>query len=145
MYLLDANVLIYAFRADSPFHAPCRRWLEDTLNKGERIGRGKNRHGGGGGARLPPHQHPALPGGQSQPLAFLRALKALPNWERVEPGPGHLGILQALAEGLGLRGNDLNDAYLAALALERGAVLVSADKGFARFPGLLWLNPLEGA
>ncbi len=63
----------------------------------------------------------------------------------MEPGPGHLGILQALAEGLGLRGNDLNDAYLAALALERGAVLVSADKGFARFPGLLWLNPLEGA
>ncbi|GAA6760150.1 TA system VapC family ribonuclease toxin [Thermus oshimai] len=144
MYLLDANVLIYAFREDSPFHAPCRRWLEEVLSQGERIGTAEVVEL----AFLRINTLPSL-GAKASPLpetfAFLRALKALPNWERVEPGPGHLGILQVLAEGLGLRGNDLNDAYLAALALERGAVLVSADKGFARFPGLLWLNPLEGA
>ena len=40
-----------------------------------------------------------------------------------------------------LSGNDLNDAWLAALALEHGAILVSTDEGFARFPGLAWQNP----
>ncbi|MGH8592092.1 MAG: PIN domain-containing protein [Gammaproteobacteria bacterium] len=43
-----------------------------------------------------------------------------------------------------LRGNDINDAYLAALALEHDAVLVTADRGFARFSGLRILDPLAG-
>jgi uncharacterized protein len=34
------------------------------------------------------------------------------------------------------------DAVLAAIALEHGATLCSADRDFARFPGLRWINPL---
>jgi predicted nucleic acid-binding protein len=48
---------------------------------------------------------------------------------------------QKLIADLSLSGNDLNDAWLAALALEHGAILVSTDEGFARFPGLAWQNP----
>jgi len=33
------------------------------------------------------------------------------------------------------------DAYLAALAIETGAELFSADRDFARFPGLRWRRP----
>ena len=35
------------------------------------------------------------------------------------------------------------DAHLAALAIEHGLVLCSADADFARFPGLRWHNPLR--
>jgi hypothetical protein len=34
------------------------------------------------------------------------------------------------------------DAWLAALAIERGATLCSTDADFSRFPALKWLNPL---
>jgi predicted nucleic acid-binding protein len=42
----------------------------------------------------------------------------------------------------GLRANDVPDAYLAALAIDHGLILCSADAGFARFPRLRWRNPL---
>lgn len=34
------------------------------------------------------------------------------------------------------------DAHLAALAIEHGLTLCSADSDFAKFSGLRWLNPL---
>jgi len=43
-----------------------------------------------------------------------------------------------------VKGNLLPDAYLAAMAIERGATWYSADRGFARFSGLRWRHPLEG-
>jgi hypothetical protein len=36
----------------------------------------------------------------------------------------------------------MHDIHLAALAIEHGLTLCSADRGFARFPGLRWENPL---
>ncbi|MGI9033905.1 MAG: hypothetical protein ACR2HY_09595 [Acidimicrobiales bacterium] len=41
------------------------------------------------------------------------------------------------------RGNLLPDAYLAAVAMERGAAWYSADRNFSRFAGLRWHHPLE--
>jgi hypothetical protein len=38
--------------------------------------------------------------------------------------------------------NDVPDAHFAALAIEHGLTLCSADAGFARFAGLRWENPL---
>lgn len=35
------------------------------------------------------------------------------------------------------------DAHLAALAIEHGLILCTTDRGFARFEGLRWQNPLE--
>jgi predicted nucleic acid-binding protein len=37
----------------------------------------------------------------------------------------------------------VTDAHLAALAIEHGAVLCSADADFSRFAGLTWVNPLK--
>ncbi len=42
-----------------------------------------------------------------------------------------------------VRGNLVPDAYLAALAIEIGAELISADRDFTRFPGLRWRHPLQ--
>ena len=42
----------------------------------------------------------------------------------------------------GLRSEGVPDIELAALALEHGLVLASHDRGFARFPGLRYIDPL---
>jgi toxin-antitoxin system PIN domain toxin len=60
----------------------------------------------------------------------------------VHPTDRHLGILSGLIEPLGTAGNLVADAHLAALAIEHGAEVCSADNDFARFRGLRWTNPL---
>jgi len=37
----------------------------------------------------------------------------------------------------------VTDAHLAALAIEHGPQLFSADAGLSRFPGLRWVDPLR--
>ncbi len=39
-------------------------------------------------------------------------------------------------------GNLVTDAMLAALAIEHGLAVYSADSDFARFPEVRWINPL---
>ena len=51
-------------------------------------------------------------------------------------------MLRGLVEPLGTAGNITTDAHLAALAIEHGGEICSADTDFARFPGLRWTNPL---
>ena len=41
----------------------------------------------------------------------------------------------------GITGNVVPDAHLAAVALTYGCRLATADRGFARFPGLDWFDP----
>ncbi len=41
------------------------------------------------------------------------------------------------------RGNLVQDAYLAALAIEHQCVFVTTDRDFARFPRLQWQHPLD--
>jgi hypothetical protein len=43
------------------------------------------------------------------------------------------------------KGNLVPDAYLAALAIEHGCEWISADRDFARFPGLRWRHPFDCA
>ena len=141
-FLLDANVLIYAFREDSPQHAGCLAWLQGVLESGATV-------------LLPDLvevallrvcTHPSLGPAAAPTLAvfaFLRDLHGLPNCLRVGLGEEGFAIYERLCAQLALRGNDVNDVYLAALALEHGAVLASADRGFSRFPLLDWVDPLQ--
>lgn len=41
------------------------------------------------------------------------------------------------------RGNLIQDAYLAAIALEHNCTYVTTDSDYARFPGLRWRHPLD--
>ncbi len=61
---------------------------------------------------------------------------------RIEPGPDYDVIFTRLCERLRLRGNDLDDAYLAVLTFENNAVLVTADEDFGRFPNLPLVDPI---
>ena len=55
--------------------------------------------------------------------------------------PAALGILRGLMREGQVNGPLVSDAALAAIALERGAVLRTTDRDFSRFPGLRWVNP----
>jgi predicted nucleic acid-binding protein len=50
-------------------------------------------------------------------------------------------LLAALLRETGAAGNLVNDAHLAALAIEHDAVLVSFDADYGRFHGLRWEPP----
>ena len=53
-----------------------------------------------------------------------------------------VSILGELVAEHDLRGNLVTDAQLAALAMEHGVAVVSADGDFARFRSVRWINPL---
>jgi predicted nucleic acid-binding protein len=57
-------------------------------------------------------------------------------------GERHLVLVRELLEPLGVAGNLVSEAHLAALAIEHGAELCSADSDFSRFRRLRWSNPL---
>jgi hypothetical protein len=74
----------------------------------------------------------------------VRSWLAQPAARIVESGPDHAGQVLKLLEAIGTAGNLVTDAQIAALTLEYGAVLHTADADFLRFPGLRWFNPITG-
>ena len=142
MILVDANLLIYAVNRDAPHHERARRWLQETLSGTSSVG-------------LPWISLLAFvrittrPGVLANPMPVDEAIGFVDEWlDRplvwpVYPGDGHWAILRNLLRGSGAAGNLTSDAHLAALALERGATVCSADYDFRRFPGVEHVNPLE--
>ncbi|MGH3769561.1 MAG: type II toxin-antitoxin system VapC family toxin [Pseudonocardiaceae bacterium] len=142
MKLLDVNLLLYAYNADSSRHTAARPWLEDQLSGTETIA-------------LPwvvllgflrISTRPAV---YPNPLSAAQALDLIDSWLSqpctvvVHPTERHAAILRDLIIRIGTAGNLTTDAHLAALAIEHGAQLCSADPDFSRFPGLRWLDPLR--
>ena len=142
MILVDANILIYAFRAELPQHRRAKSWLE-----GVRAGESVFLHPLVSTAFLrltTKPLGPLPPAPVRESVAFLDALQSTPGPALVE-SPHHLGAVLRLAEGLGLAGDQSADLWLAAFALTNGLAIASANRGFARFPGLRWINPVEVA
>jgi toxin-antitoxin system PIN domain toxin len=80
--------------------------------------------------------------GKREPaLEFVEALRAQPNCVLLAPCERHWPILARLCRDGAARGNLVPDAYLAAIAIESGSELVTADRDFTRFPGLKWRPP----
>lgn len=134
--LLDANVLLYALNTDVPQHPVYRRWLQQALADGQMVySTALNEVAlvriATGPMRLQ----------RRDAFRFLADLHGLSHYSRLELEQGGLQLWQQLTEDLGLTGNDVNDAYLAALALTHDLTLVTADRGFTRFPGLRVLTP----
>lgn len=140
MILIDTNLLVYARVSSLPQHEAARNWLEGRLNDRPRVG-------------LP---WPSL-------LGFLRIVtnsriferpdSIRAAWGQVEAwldrpnvwipqsAESHPEILGRLLPYGGA--NLIPDTHLAALAVEHGLTLCSADGDFARFPELKWVNPLR--
>ena len=70
-------------------------------------------------------------------------LDADPTW--VPPATGRTAaVLARLMRAAPITGNLVTDAQLAALAIEHGLVVLTADTDFARFAEVRWTNPLLG-
>jgi toxin-antitoxin system PIN domain toxin len=84
------------------------------------------------------YEQPRSPAGA---LAIVETLLSLPTIHLLEPTERHWLTLGRVAEEGRARGPGMMDAHLAALTLERGAALATADRGFRRFPGLRTIDP----
>ncbi len=143
MQLPDVNVLVYAFRTDSPGHAAHRAWIEKLVQSDGAYA--ISDHVLAGFLRIVTHPrvfHPPTP--IAQALAFVQALRGQPNAVPVVPGARHWNIFCRLCEDSGARGNLVPDAWLAALAIESGCEFVTTDRDYARFTGLRWRHPVDG-
>ncbi len=138
--IVDANVLLYAVDADSTFHDAARDWLEAALNGPTRVGLPW--------ASLLAFQRISThPRASATPLSPRQAWSYIGDWLDTDsawvplPGEKHAEILRRLIRDGDLRGNLVTDVHLAALAIEHGVGICSADSDFARFAGLAWVNP----
>lgn len=141
MYLLDVNVLVYAYRADAHDHKRYLRWLENLINGDEAYGIADLVLSG----FLRVTTHPRVfnpPSPIEDALAFAAQLRSPPNCVSVTPGPRHWDIFVHLCRETNAKGNLVADAYLAALAIESGSEWITTDRGFGRWPGLRWQHPL---
>jgi len=140
--LIDANLLLYAVDRTSPFHQVASGWLTDQFNGPRRVA-------------LPWQSLVAFlristnPRAYTSPLTVDDAMGILDDWLALDvvwvptPGSQHSRLFTGLVRRHQLQGNMISDAHLAALAIEHGLTLCSADTDFARFPELGWVNPLR--
>ncbi|MBU6401611.1 MAG: type II toxin-antitoxin system VapC family toxin [Verrucomicrobia bacterium] len=141
MILVDANLLLYAVNVAATQHAAARDWLDARLSGTEPVG----------------FPWPVIlaflritthPGMFPRPLTIRTATGKMAAWlgqpvvRVLDPGGEHWRHFAELLQTTQCRGNLVQDAHLAALAIEYGATLCSTDNDFSRFPGLKWLNPL---
>ena len=141
MILVDANLLLYAANRSAPEHERARGWLDDRLNGSVAVG-------------LP---WPSLlafvrlatnPVVVRQPVTPAEAWRQAEEWLTCEPawmplpGGAHRGIVGGFLKASWMTGRLVPDAHLAALAIEHGVAVCSADTDFARFPEVRWVNPL---
>lgn len=138
--LIDANLLLYAVDELSPHHEATKSWLEDALNGPSRIGLPWQSLTGFLRIATNPRAVPA-------PLTPAEAWSCVEDWLDApsawvpEPGRGHRAILGRLVRELHLSAKLIPDASLAALCIEHGLAIASADSDFARFAEVRWINP----
>lgn len=142
MRLFDVNVLVYAYRPDAPDHKAYRAWLTELVQGPGAFGVSELAFSG----FLRVVTHPRTfdpPSPLADALKLVTQLLERPNAVRLTPGERHWAIFTELCAKTKARGNHIPDAYHAALAIEHGCEFVTADRGFARYPGLRWRHPLE--
>lgn len=140
MILADVNVLIGAFRRDSPHHSRCKPWLDGIVAGDDLFG-------------VSPLALAAIvrittaprflnqPSSNERAFAFCNNLLGQPQAVTVEPGNSHWAIFERLCRDTNTVGSDVSDVWYAALAIEHGCTWISLDSDFAKFPGLDWREP----
>jgi uncharacterized protein len=141
--LPDANLLLYAYDASSPFHRKAAEWLTNTLLGPESVG------------FCVPVLFAFMRISTSvraftDPLSIEEAANHVSDWldqpnaQLVEMQLRDVRHALALLRSAGTGGNLTTDAQVAAIALRLRAVVHTTDTDYARFRDLSWHNPLTG-
>ena len=142
MIAVDTNLLVYAHREDSEFHAAAKESLDSLRHQPaawavpwpcihEFIGIATH-----AGIYRPPSTLAAA-------LGFVEALLASPQLLLLAESTGYFERLRAIVTAAKSKGPRIHDARVAALCLHHGvSELWSADRDFSAFPQLRVRNPL---
>jgi len=140
--IVDANLLLYAHDALSERHDAARRWLETVLSEEHDVRFAL-------ATLLAFIRIGSDPRVFERPLAIEEAVGIVGSWlaranvSMAAPGDRHWTVLADVARDGQARGPRAMDAHLAALAIEHGALLMTTDRGFSRFLGLRFRDPLR--
>lgn len=144
MILLDVNVLLNAHREEQEHHQTARRLVEAVADDvrphaiSELVLSSF--------VRVATHRRALDPPTELEvAFGFCGDLLERPNARVVAPGPRHWDIFADLCRRTDAVSGLVPDAYLAALAIDSGAELLSFDRDFARFvsAGLRWRSPVD--
>jgi hypothetical protein len=144
MIAVDTNILVYAHRADSHWHAAADRTLASLAE----------------GSCLWAIPWPCLnefvaivthPRVYSPSTPLPVALEQVESWLEsptltlLSEGEGYAGVWAEVLRKSAVSGGAVHDARIAALCIHHGIKkLLSADRDFSRFPALKTENPLAG-
>ena len=142
MIAVDTNILVYAHRADSAWHAAADKVIGELAE-------------GTAGWAIPwPCLHEFLaicthsriykpPTPLDEALEQLEFWMESPSLVMLHEGPGYLESLDEVLRGSKVSGGAVHDARIAALCRFHGVQeLLTADRDFSRFAGLKTRNPL---
>jgi toxin-antitoxin system PIN domain toxin len=137
----DANLLIYSYNSGSAHHSKARAWLEEIFSGIEVVGLPWQAVS----AFLRVVTNRRLPGERLTPehaAQIVGLWLANANVRVLIPGDHYWPLFRRMLIEGQASGALVSDAEIAALTIEYGGVLHTADRDFARFPGLRWKNPL---
>lgn len=142
MIAVDTNVLVYAHRADSPFHPQARAALAQLADSGSSWAvPWPSVH-----ELLAVLTHPRVyrpPTAPEVAAQTVEDLLALPGVLVLGEAGNHWEILSPLLRRPGVVGPRVHDARIAAICLGHGVrELWTADRDFSWFPELPTRNPL---
>lgn len=141
MIVLDANILLYATDPDMVQHRSAYAFLLKALSGTDLVG-------------LPVPSVSAFlristqKGILQHPFSVKEALEIVDEWltlphvRLLVPGDRFWPIFRRMLMEGHIAGRSVTDAEIAAVTIEYGGELHTNDRGFARFPGLRWKNPL---
>lgn len=142
MILFDVNLLVNSVNNQAEDQARYKAWFDNLSRSVEAFGCSDSVLSGF--IRIVTNRR-VFPNPLSldEALAVSEGIRTLPNCIVISAGPRHWGIFVDLCRKVNARSNLVPDAYLAALAIESGCEWISADRDYARFPGLRWRHPLD--
>lgn len=141
MIVLDANILLYATDPDTAQHQAAYDYVLSKLEGVESVG-------------LPTQSVSAFlristqRGVLQHPFSVKEALEIVDQWLELPhvrllvPGDRYWPIFRRMLLEGHVSGRSVTDAEIAAVTIEYGGELQTNDRGFARYPGLRWNNPL---
>jgi hypothetical protein len=141
LILPDVNVLVLAHRADQDDHKLVSNWLTTEVNSDRPFAMTDAAVAGFMRVVTSPRIY-SHPSSVAVALRFVDGMMERSNCVPVSAGPRHWPIFRRMVKEADARGNLVPAAHLAAIAVEHGATVATRDRGFARFPGVPWIDPL---